>query len=107
MDLINIRHIFRNLIRKPGFTVVTVMTLALGIAANAVILLNPNYLILTGGLTRAGDILLDPFRESLRRELPPYLLDDLRVEVSSLGEEGGALGMAGLVLTRLYDMPVR
>jgi len=38
MDLINIRHIFRNLIRKPGFTVVTVMTLALGIAANAVIL---------------------------------------------------------------------
>ncbi len=38
MDLINLGHIFRNLIRKPSFTLVTVATLAIGIGANAVIL---------------------------------------------------------------------
>ena len=37
-DLMNISQIFRNLVRNPGFAVVTIATLALGIAANAVIL---------------------------------------------------------------------
>jgi len=36
-DLMNLSQIFRNLVRNPGFAVVTIATLALGIAANAVI----------------------------------------------------------------------
>jgi len=38
VDLMNLSQILRNLIRKPGFAVVTIATLSLGIAANAVIL---------------------------------------------------------------------
>jgi len=37
-DLMNLSQVFRNLVRNPGFAVVTIATLALGIAANAVIL---------------------------------------------------------------------
>lgn len=38
VDLMNLSQIFRNLIRKPGFALVTIATLSLGIAATAVIL---------------------------------------------------------------------
>jgi len=38
VDLMNLSQILRNLIRKPGFAAVTIATLSLGIAANAVIL---------------------------------------------------------------------
>jgi predicted permease len=37
-DLMNLSQIFRNLARNPGFAAVTIVTLALGIAANGVIL---------------------------------------------------------------------
>lgn len=78
----------------------------LGIAAaNAVMLLNPAHLILTGGLTRSGDLLLRPFRESLRTELSPEILENLNVEISPLGDDGGPLGAASLVLQRIYDSP--
>lgn len=78
----------------------------LGIAAaNAVMLLDPAHLILNGGLTRSGDLLLRPFRDALRKELTPEILDSLQVEISTLGDDGGPLGAASLVLNRVYDNP--
>lgn len=72
-------------------------------AANAVMLLNPAHLILTGGLTRAGDLLLRPFRETLRRGLTPEILENLTVEISPLGDDGGPLGAASLVINRIDE----
>lgn len=74
-------------------------------AANAVMLLNPAHLILMGGLTRAGDLLLRPFRETLRLELPPEILESLTVEISPLGDDGGPLGAASLVINRIDETP--
>ena len=78
----------------------------LGIAAaNAVLLFDPSRLILMGGLTQSGDLLLRPFRTTLRNELIPEFIDHLTVESSPLGADGGPLGAAGLVIHRIYAMP--
>lgn len=74
-------------------------------AANAVMLLNPAHLILVGGLTHAKDLLMRPFREALRKELRPDLLESLTVEISKLGNDAGPLGAASLVLNRIYSNP--
>ncbi len=46
VDLMNFSQIFRNLVRNPGFALVTIATLSLGIAANAVILSVVNGILL-------------------------------------------------------------
>lgn len=78
----------------------------LGIAAaNAVLLFDPSRLILMGGLTQAGDLLLRPFRNALCNELIPAFLDHLTVEISPLGADGGPVGAASLVIHRIDAMP--
>jgi N-acetylglucosamine repressor len=74
-------------------------------AANAVILLNPAHLVLMGGLTRSGDWLMQPFREALRKELRPEIIENLTVEISPLGDNSGPLGAASLVLNKIFDSP--
>lgn len=69
-------------------------------AANAVHLLDPASLILAGGMVRAGDIFLRPFKDELQKGLMVELRDSLKVEVSPLGDDGGPLGAASLILTR-------
>jgi predicted NBD/HSP70 family sugar kinase len=76
---------------------------AIGLAlANAVTLLNPPAVILGGGLVAAGRVLTDAISDTLRRYAMPGLREDLRLEVSGLGADGSALGIAlaaaGLVL---------
>jgi len=74
-------------------------------AANAVMLLNPAHLVLMGGLTRSGDWLMQPFREALRKELRPEIIENLTVEISPLGDNSGPLGAASLVLNKILDSP--
>lgn len=74
-------------------------------AANAVMLLNPAHVILVGGLTHAKELLMCPFREALRSELRPDLLESLQVEISQLGNDAGPLGAASLVLNKIYMDP--
>ncbi len=74
-------------------------------AANAVMLLNPAHLVLMGGLTRSGDWLMQPFREALHKELRPEIIENLTVEISPLGDDGGPLGATSLVLNKIFDSP--
>jgi predicted NBD/HSP70 family sugar kinase len=66
-------------------------TLARGIAA-AVVLLDPAAVIIGGGLSRAGDALLEPLNRHLRRILPSAP----RLVLSALGSEAVALGAVRL-----------
>jgi len=77
--------------------------LARGIAA-AVVVLNPATVIVGGGLSRAGDQLLEPLERRIRElvPVPP------RIALSTLGDEAVALGAARLALqavdVRLFDL---
>lgn len=60
--------------------------------------LNPELILLGGGLAKAGELLLGRVRASMR-ELYWKLLDDLpRLEPAGLGYEAGVIGAAGIVL---------
>lgn len=74
-------------------------------AANAVMILDPAHLIVMGGLTRAGELLMKPFQAALKTELRTEILERLTVEISTLGDDAGPLGAASLILTRMYESP--
>ena len=62
----------------------------------------PQFLVIGGGIARAGAIALDPIRTTLYRQLPRALGDDLVVELSTIDEQlGGVLGAIQLTLGEL------
>jgi len=70
--------------------------LAVGTAA-MVLTLDPELVVLGGGFSRSGDVLLDPFR----RALEPLCLRMPEIRLSTLGEECVVLGAACLALSDL------
>jgi predicted NBD/HSP70 family sugar kinase len=72
---------------------------ALGIAtANLCNILNPECVIVGGDLSAAGDVLLDPMREAVRRNGIPSAVADFEVLAGVLGERAEMLGALALVM---------
>lgn len=63
--------------------------------AIAVQILNPDVVVIGGGVSRAGEALLAPLRESVARYALASHLRGLRIEPAALGEAAGVIG-AGL-----------
>jgi glucokinase len=68
---------------------------ALGVGiANLVNIFNPEVVVIGGGVSEAGDLLLDPAREVIgARALLPGR-DAVRIEVARFGPEAGLVGAA-------------
>ncbi len=73
----------------------TVTYLGMGIA-NIVSILNPEIVVLGGGLFQASDLLLEPVRREFRRWAQPLAAQAVRIEVSTLGEDAGLAGCGKL-----------
>jgi glucokinase len=69
--------------------------LAMGIA-NLVSVLNPQMIVLGGGLMQAGDLFLEPLRREMLHWAQPIAAKQVRIELSALGEDSGLLGAARL-----------
>jgi len=66
----------------------------LGVAiANVVIVLNPQRVVVGGGLAEAGDLILEPAREELRRRVRVHAVKTEIVR-AELGYEAGSIGAA-------------
>lgn len=76
--------------------------LAIGCAA-IVILLDPELLILAGGLTQDNPLLLSALTEELAQRVTVWQQRKLRVEFSSLGYSAGVLGAAAVALAGLAE----
>ncbi len=72
--------------------------LAMGIA-NIVSILNPDMVVLGGGLFQAGDLLLKPIRKEFKRWAQPLAAKKVRIELSLLGENTGLYGAGKLAWT--------
>ena len=69
--------------------------IAMGIA-NIVSLLNPQVVVLGGGLFQAADVFLEPVRREFRRWAQPRAAETVRLELSALGEDAGLYGCGKL-----------
>lgn len=67
----------------------------LGIAiANVILVLNPERVVVGGGIAQAGDLVLAPAREEARRRVRILPTDGTEIVPAELGYEAGAIGAA-------------
>jgi len=77
----------------------------LGVAiAAAVNLVNPDIVVIGGGVSQAGETLLQPLRDSVANRAVPESVRDLRIVAGALGPQGALLGAAALALRRESDL---
>lgn len=69
--------------------------LAMGIG-NILNVLNPEVIVIGGGVALAGDILFNPLKENLKKYVLPVALEDLKIVPGVLGNEAGIKGAVGL-----------
>ncbi len=83
-----------NVIKKTG--------VILGIAiANIANLLNPEMIVLFGGVTNLGECLIEPLKEEVKRRAFKKATESLKIELSQLGDNSGILGAARNILSKL------
>ena len=74
----------------------------LGVGLSTVVqVLNPEVIVVGGGLTLIGPLLMDPCLQALRENVHPVLADSARIVPSHFGEDVGLVGAAALVLPEL------
>ena len=62
--------------------------------ANLINILNPEMVVISGGVTRAGDHLLEPLKAEVRRRAFRPAADRCRIVTSTLGSMAGVIGAA-------------
>jgi glucokinase len=71
----------------------------LGVAlANVVWLLNPDSIVIGGGVAKAGDLLFDPIRRTIQSVTMPTFYENLRILPAALGNDAGVIGSASVAL---------
>ncbi len=65
--------------------------------ASITYLLQPEVIIVGGGVAQSGRILFDPLRRHLRERLHPYFAERIKIIPARLGEQAGMIGCAALV----------
>jgi glucokinase len=63
-------------------------------AANVCVAVGPRRIIIAGGVSRAGDLLLNPMRRTLRERVSVMPIDQVEVVQSQLGDNAGVIGVA-------------
>ena len=76
----------------------TAKILGAGIA-NIVNLLNPDLVVIVGGVTRAGDHLFGPLRSEVRRRAFETAVSDCEILPGALPEAAGVIGAAGIFIS--------
>jgi predicted NBD/HSP70 family sugar kinase len=74
--------------------------------ANLINLFNPQKIIISGEGARAGSLLFDPMRVSVRQNTMPGLVESTTIQIDPWGDDAWARGAAGLVLRELFESPV-
>jgi predicted NBD/HSP70 family sugar kinase len=77
--------------------------LAVGLA-NLTLMFNPERLILHGDVVAGGEPLRARIEEHTKARVLPYLRPSVQVALSTLDQEAGLLGAAGLVLSETFHL---
>jgi glucokinase-like ROK family protein len=74
-----------------------------GVLATIVNFYNPSLVVLGGGVTAVGDLLLASIRQTVYRRSLPLATRDLRIARSALGDKSGLHGAAFVVIDELFS----
>ncbi len=74
-----------------------------GVLAKLVNFFNPSLIVVGGGVAGVGERYVASLREAIYRRSTPLATADLQVKRTALGEEGGAVGAAVLVLDEILS----
>ena len=85
------------LLRNPEFVRGYVVPMARGLKA-CIMLLNPERIVIGGGISKAGDALFGPLREELARQMPPWSQARVDVQPALLGDDSVLYGALSLCL---------
>lgn len=66
--------------------------------ANLINILNPHYVVIGGGLSHAGDILLNEIKHYSKVNTRPFSWDVVDIVMAQLGNQAGIMGSAALAL---------
>jgi glucokinase len=66
--------------------------------ANVIWLLNPDAIVIGGGVAKASDLLFNPIKRTIRERTLPLFHQNLRIVPAALGNEAGIIGNATLAL---------
>lgn len=69
-------------------------------AANVVVALHPELVVLAGGVAGLGDLLFDGVRRELAERVRVFPIDDVRVEPAALGADAGLAGLLVWIASR-------
>jgi glucokinase len=73
--------------------------LEVGVAlANVVWVLNPDTIVIGGGVAQAGELIFEPIRKAIRSRTIKVFHERLRVVGAALGNDAGVIGNAALVI---------
>jgi glucokinase len=67
-------------------------------AANLVVALDPDLIVIGGGVSEMGELLLQPLRATIQRRVRMLSTASIRVERSALGDKAGLLGGLALAM---------
>jgi len=84
------------LLQDSEFVRTYVVDLAMGLKA-AIMLLNPQRIVIGGGFSKAGDALFVPLREELRRQITSWSRARIDVQPAALGDDSVLYGALALV----------
>jgi glucokinase len=73
--------------------------LGLGVSS-AVMAMNPDVIVIGGGMMKAGEVILTPLRREVKRRVFPEHFQNLKIVPAQLGNDAGVIGSAGLALDR-------
>ncbi len=71
--------------------------------ANYINILDPDKIILGGGMTNAGDILIDGIKQVMQARQMKHTGGNVKIVVAKLGADGTAIGAASLVLKSFIE----
>ena len=73
---------------------------------NLMYTLVPDAFIIGGGVAKAGDLLMKPLLENLRKQLFPLLMEDLKILPARFGAEAGLLGAGAMAMDEFLGMGI-
>ncbi|RPJ59205.1 MAG: ROK family protein [Acidobacteria bacterium] len=84
---------------RPIHTALTRAASYLGIAvSNVIVTLHPELIVLGGGVSRLGSILIDTVKATVRERVTMLPVDSVRIEQSVLGDKAGLYGAIALAM---------